>query len=233
MGWQALNWSKLPYTPAVPCNATKMLLAHPLTRRSKEACTHGGFSHTLEEHALLGLCEDHMANIDHQPETFPSEVHSLYSPGERRKKTPLAPPLTYRPKESCRHKTYSLAHQEYESLQGSVKTASIKSIASRRRSPWGGRLRTGQSCRTMNDFLVISQHALLMLWTQFELAEFVSTPKMNCVLRRSSNSSMLDSRSWPGGTRRCRTTHLMKHMIITGRHALLLAAAQAHGMTMP
>jgi hypothetical protein len=85
----------------------------------------------------------------------------------------------------------------------------------------------------MNDFLVISQHALLMLWTQFELAEFVSTPKMNCVLRRSSNSSMLDSKSWPGGTRRCRTTHLMKHMIITGRHALLLAAAQAHGMTMP
>jgi len=208
-----LNWSKLPYTPAVPCNATKMLLAHPLTRRSKEACTHGGFSHTLEEHALLGLCEDHMANIDHQPETFPSEVHSLYSPGERRKKTPLAPPLTYRPKESCRHKTYSLAHQEYESLQGSVKTALKKSIALRRRSPWGGRLRTGQSCRTVNDFLVISQHALLMRWTHFELAEFVSTPRMKDVLSRSSNLLMLDSRSWPGGTRRCRTTHLIKHMI--------------------
>ena len=86
--------------------------------------------------------------------------------------------------------------------------------------------------RFLNDFLVISQHALLMLWTQFELAEFVSTPKMNCVLRRSSNSSMLDSRSWPGGTRRCRTTHLMKHMIITGSHALLFAVAQAHGWVM-
>ena len=67
----------------------------------------------------------------------------------------------------------------------------------------------------MNDFLVISQHALLMLWTQFELAEFVSTPRMNGVLSRSSISSIIGSRSWPGGTRRCRTTHLMKHMIIT------------------
>ena len=67
----------------------------------------------------------------------------------------------------------------------------------------------------MNDFLGISQHALFMLWTQFELAEFVSTPRMNGVLSRSSISSIIGSRSWPGGTRRCRTTHLMKHMIIT------------------
>jgi len=53
------------------------------------------------------------------------------------------------------------------------------------------------------------------------------------VLSSSSNSSLLGSRSWPGGTRRCSTTHLIMKIMIDGSDADLPAAAQVHHWTMP